>query len=203
VGLLDPFWETKGVIRSREVRAWNAPTVVLARFPRFVWTTNETFQARVEVAHYGPTDIANGMLTWSLAAKSGKVIARGKRGGLAAPTGSVTPLEAITASLAGIRVPTAVTLSTRFAEAENQWNLWVYPTTPEPAEPAGVLVTRDLDETALRALHGGGKVLLLAHGLRNAYAARTVRVGLLVGGLVGKPVFFAGYCLRSQPPGVA
>ena len=38
VGLLDPFWETKGVVSAADVRAWNAPTVVLARFAKFVWT---------------------------------------------------------------------------------------------------------------------------------------------------------------------
>ena len=38
VGILDPFWETKGVVSAAEVRAWNAPTVVLARFAKFVWT---------------------------------------------------------------------------------------------------------------------------------------------------------------------
>ena len=33
VGILDPFWESKGRRHAAEVRAWNAPTVLLARFP--------------------------------------------------------------------------------------------------------------------------------------------------------------------------
>ncbi|HID24410.1 MAG TPA: hypothetical protein EYP14_18705 [Planctomycetaceae bacterium] len=32
VGMLDPFWETKGVVDCQQVRPWNGPTVPLARF---------------------------------------------------------------------------------------------------------------------------------------------------------------------------
>ena len=56
---------------------------------------------------------------------------------------------------------------------ENHWNLWVYPTAPDEPEPAGVLVTRALDDAALQTLKTGGKVLLLAHGLKNAHTAKT------------------------------
>jgi hypothetical protein len=51
---------------------------------------------------------------------------------------------------------------------ENRWRIWVYPDATVEPEPAGVLMTRILDDSAMRRLGEGGKVLLLAHGLKNS-----------------------------------
>ena len=173
VGILEPFWETKGGVTAAEVRAWNAPTVVLARFPKFVWTTDETFTARLEVAHYGANDLPSGPVRWSLTTRNGHEIARGEHEAKPVPAGGVSDLGGLALPLDRIREPAALTLSVRFAGAENRWNLWAYPVSPEEPEPAGVRVTRTLDDAALQTLKTGGKVLLLAHGLKNPYAAQT------------------------------
>ena len=173
VGILDPFWETKGVVRAEDVRAWNAPVVVLARFPKFVWTSTETFSAKLEVANFGPRDLPAGVVEWLLQDRSRKIVARGRLNAKAAPAGSVSELGAITAELNRIHQPSALTLSVTFARVENHWNLWAYPVATDAPEPAGVLVTRSLDDTALRTLEDGGKVLLLAHGVKNPHTART------------------------------
>jgi len=173
VGILDPFWETKGVVSAEDVRAWNAPTVLLARFPKYVWTSEETFSARLEVAHFGPRDLPAGVVGWSLKDRNGKQIARGQLAAKAVPTGGVSDLGSITVALDDIRQQSALKLSMRCAGGENHWNLWAYPAGPDEPEPAGVLVTRTLDDAALRTLENGGKVLLLAHGAKNPHAART------------------------------
>ena len=173
VGILDPFWETKGVVSAADVRAWNAPTVVLARFAKFVWASDETFSAKLEVAHFGPSDLPSGPVQWSLKTSGGEIVANGEQPAKAISTCGVFELGAITFPLTRVREPSALTLSVRFAGAENYWNLWVYPTAPHEPEPAGVLVTRTLDDAALQNLKTGGRVLLLAHGLKNAYTAKT------------------------------
>lgn len=173
VGILDPFWESKGVVRPADVRAWNAPTVVLARFAKFVWSADETLQARLEVAHFGERDLPGGPVKWSLSAHGGREIARGQLAAGTVARGGVADLGELRMPLARVTQPTALTLTVRLAGAENAWPLWVYPPAPVAPEPAGVLVTRTLDDAALAALAAGGKVVLLAHGLKNAYAART------------------------------
>ncbi len=173
VGILDPFWETKGVVRAEDVRAWNAPVVVLARFPKFVWTSAETFSAKLEVANFGPRNLPAGVVEWSLKDRSSKTVARGRLNAKAAPAGSVSELGAITVALDRIHQPSALTLAVTFARVENHWNLWAYPMASDAPEPAGVLVTRSLDDTALRTLQDGGKVVLLAHGVKNPHTART------------------------------
>lgn len=173
VGILDPFWETKGIVTAADVRAWNAPTVLLARFAKFVWLTTETLRARLEVAHFGRQDLPAGPVDWSLQDHHGAEIARGRLEADAVRVGRVADLGGIAVPLAGIRNPMALTLSVRQADARNSWRLWVYPTREIPPEPAGVLVCRALDATARRVLANGGRVLLLASGLRGARAART------------------------------
>jgi len=173
VGILDPFWETKGVVSAEDVRAWNAPTVLLARFPRFVWTSDETFSAKLEVAHFGDLDLRAGPVKWSLESQTGRHIAEGRFAANAVSAGKVADLPPISASLNRIQQPEALKLSVCFGGAENHWSLWAYPAAPVEPEPAGVLVTRTLDDTALRALENGGKVLLLAHGAKNPHATRT------------------------------
>ena len=70
------------------MRAWNARTVVLARFAKFVWTADETFEARLELAHYGAFDLPAGLVQWSLRSRSGGEIA-GEHAASAVPTGAV------------------------------------------------------------------------------------------------------------------
>ena len=58
VGVLDAFWEEKGYVRPEEYRRFCAETVLLARLARRVYTSDETLRATVEVAHFGPRDLA-------------------------------------------------------------------------------------------------------------------------------------------------
>jgi len=173
VGILDPFWETKGVVRASEVRTWNAPTVVLARFPKFVWTSDEVFSAKLQVANFGPHDLPAGVVEWSLQQHRGKTVVRGRMHANAALVGSVTDLGSIAVALDRFQEPVAVTLCVRFAGVENQWNLWVYPLYPTDPEPTDVLITSSLNDAAFETLESGGRVLLLAHGAKNSHAART------------------------------
>ncbi|MCY2953656.1 MAG: discoidin domain-containing protein [Planctomycetota bacterium] len=173
VGILDPFWETKGIVSPGDVRAWNAPTVVLARFPKFVWTADETFSARLEVAHFGSQDLPPGPVRWSLKRRTGEEIACGEHQAKPVLAGGLSDLGAITVLLDRIHEPSALTLRVRFGDSENHWNLWAYPASADEPEPAGVMVTAKLDGGVCQALADGRKVMLLAHGLRNPHAART------------------------------
>ncbi len=150
VGVLDPFWQSKGVVNAGELRPWNSPTVALARFPRYVWTNNETFDAELEVAHFGPGPLPASRLTWTIKTREGQTIAGGKRVIDAVETGKVSPLGHAVVQLAAVRTASALTLVVRLGDAENRWNLWVYPAGLVEPEPAGVLVTRQLDAAAQR-----------------------------------------------------
>lgn len=173
VGMLDPFFESKGIVTAAEVRQWNAPIVVLARFAKYVWTSDETFSAKLEIAHYGATNLSAGPVQWSLQDANGRLVATDSFAAGEIPPGAVANLGEMTCPLKNVTEPAALTLSVRFARVENHWKLWVYPPQVEEPDPAEVLVTRTFDDQVIEKLKGGGRVLLLAHGLKNEHAART------------------------------
>jgi len=51
VGILNPFFESKGYITAEEFRMFCNETVPLARIQKLVYNNNETFKASVEIAH--------------------------------------------------------------------------------------------------------------------------------------------------------
>ena len=68
VGVLNPFWREKAYITAEQFRRFCAPSVVLARMAKRVFSSDENFEARLEVAHYGEMPLANVTPYWRLQA---------------------------------------------------------------------------------------------------------------------------------------
>ena len=54
VGILNPFFESKGYVTPEEFRMFCNTTVPLARMKKMIYRNGETFEAMVEVTHFGP-----------------------------------------------------------------------------------------------------------------------------------------------------
>ncbi|MGH9583223.1 MAG: hypothetical protein ACRD4O_09835, partial [Bryobacteraceae bacterium] len=78
VGLLDDFWDSKGILTPAEFRRFCSPSVPLLRMKKFVWTNDETFTAHAEIAHYGPEPIENAAASWAAADDAGRVVYSGR-----------------------------------------------------------------------------------------------------------------------------
>jgi hypothetical protein len=52
VGLLNAFWESKGIISGEEFREFCSELVPLARFEKALYQNNETFKASLEIANF-------------------------------------------------------------------------------------------------------------------------------------------------------
>src|SRR4030042_1586113 len=59
VGILNPFFESKGYVTPEEFRMFCNETVPLARMQKMIYKNDETFEARVEIAHFGPEPLRN------------------------------------------------------------------------------------------------------------------------------------------------
>ena len=57
VGVLIRFWDDKGYVTAEEYRRFCNSTVPLARLSKRVFTTDETLEADIEVAHFGPAPL--------------------------------------------------------------------------------------------------------------------------------------------------
>ncbi len=183
IGLLDSFWDSKGILSAGEMRRFAGATVPLARFRKFVWTNDEVFTAQALVAHWGKT-VLEGPARWAL--KDGDAeVASGGLGTIKAAAGSVQPLGEIRASLSGVKAARQLKLVLTVGEFENDWEIWVYLKAPAEAAPAGVTVTRSLDE-AKRRLAEGDRVIWLARD------ANTMPIRFL-------PVFWSLSWFPKQP----
>jgi hypothetical protein len=200
VGVLDPFWDSKGYITPGQYRRFCNATVPLARVLKRVWTTDETFTAKVEVAHFGPAPLENAVAAWKLVSEAGKTLAKGEFGPRAIPLGKGTPLGRISVELAKVAAPKACRLvvGLKGTPFENDWTVWIYPSritdhasrNPAPSEagvPSEEFVTSALDATALARLDEGGRVLLLPHRLSRLHP----RLGF-------EPIFWNRYMFHTQ-----
>lgn len=160
VGLLDAFWDSKGIISAEDFRNFCSPVVPLTRFPKAVYTNEELFEAIVEIANYSASDLKNGKISWNLFYSGGKSIASGYFNAGQIEKGRNSVVGKISASLNQITDATCLTLEVAVAgtDYKNNWSVWVYPENVK-TDAGKVFVTDNVDK-ALSVLSKGQKVLL-------------------------------------------
>lgn len=160
VGLLDAFWDSKGVTDASFFRQFCAPVVPLARFAKAVYSGDENFTASVEIANYSNRDINDRRINWKLNDSEGRNISQGVLSASAVQKGRITRLGEIYADLGKVKEAAKLTfeVSIEGTAWKNSWSVWVYPPIGS-YDTGGVVLTQSIDE-ALAALDKGRKVLL-------------------------------------------
>lgn len=191
VGLLDPFWDSKGFITPEEHKRYCGATVPLLRFPKRTYSMAENFSAKAEVAHFGPTDLPGTQPRWTIRDVDGQVIANGSLTTLNLVTGKLTELGDISASLNKAAAPGkfTVTVSLKNTSFSNSWDIWVYPPPAAVTVPNNVTISHRWDEATQSALAEGKRVVLFPDTLNSA---RSLRGSLL-------PVFWSPIWFHSNP----
>ena len=158
VGLLNAFWESKGIIESKDFREFCSPVVPLLRFPKAVYTNDETFQAEVELCNYSSEELKGKSLTWRISSDT-DVIAEGKVKAGTLRIGHNGQLGKIKASLGKVEKAAKLEVCVVLEDTEyrNRWNIWVYPK-EQTLELGNVKYTRNYHE-AMTLLAKGEKVL--------------------------------------------
>jgi len=162
VGILNAVWESKGLVTPRGFRSFCAPVVPLARLPKRVWTAGEKFVASVEVAHYGPDDIAGSDVTWQLQRADGLIVAQGAWTIPMIPRGGSTRVGSVGVDLDSAMSAERLILRVEVLGANvNSWDVWVFPDEGICDVPDGISVSTRWDEAARNVLRNGGRLLLL------------------------------------------
>lgn len=146
VGLLDAFWDSKGLIEPQRFREFCAPVVPLAQFEKAVWQADETFTAQIDIANYGPTPVDGKTVSWQLTSPSGHVYAQGTGRQVSISLNKVERAQ---------RLEFIVSIDS--TPWRNRWSIWVYPDVTMSVDKQ-LVVTADIDE-ATKALRKGKKVL--------------------------------------------
>lgn len=162
IGLLDPFWDSKGFVTPAAHKSYCGATVPLLRFQKRTYATTESFSAKAEITHFGPEDLQGAQPEWSIRSAGGQVIARGMLPPLDLPTGKLSELGDITAPLGKAEAPGkfTITLSLKNTPYSNRWEIWVYPPPATITPPGNVMVSHAWDDATRAALAEGKRVVL-------------------------------------------
>jgi hypothetical protein len=162
VGILDPFWESKGLVTPEKWREFCGPTVPILRMPKREYFNDENFIAAAEIYHYGKEPLIGANLYWEIKSTDNKMVATGKFKKQVIPVSSLTPIGEIKASLSRMSPAQKLTI-TIFAgtEIQNSWEIWVYPKKRALVKEESFLVSSKMDDETVNALNDGMKVLLL------------------------------------------
>ncbi|MFC3335956.1 glycoside hydrolase family 2 protein [Flavobacterium palustre] len=158
VGLLDAFWDSKGLISTEEFREFSAPVVPLMRFAKATYTNDESFTASLDVSNYAESDLKNQEIEWSIS-DADVVIASGSTKATIG-VGYNHKILDVNESLQKITKASQLTIKVNLkgTNYKNQWNIWVYPQ-KQTIDYGKVVYTRNLEE-AYKLLNAGKKVLL-------------------------------------------
>jgi hypothetical protein len=181
VGLLDPFWESKGYATPDEFKKFCNTVVPLARLTKRVFTTANVFEVNVEVANFSENALTNAAGTWQIVDSSGKIADNGEWPSTTILIGKKFALGKVSADLSKLPVPAAYKLVVIVTHSEggvprrpekdggsqssplrfmNDWNFWLYPAQVPDSTSRDAFVTSSWDE-AEKKLSAGGKVLFL------------------------------------------
>ena len=120
VGVLDPFWDSKPYATPAEYSRFCAPVVPLVRLPKRTFLSSETLAAKIEVSQFGPADLRNVTVGWTLNDADGKSVRRGKIKKDALPAGDLHTVGDITVELSGVPAPAKYNLEVTIGEAINE-----------------------------------------------------------------------------------
>lgn len=156
IGLLNAFWESKGIVESEWFRQFCGPVVPLADFEKAVYEEGEVFKATFKLADYSNLN-GDWKCSWNLT-EGDDMLANGLFDGNHHGKG-VREIGEIAVDLPKLGKARKLTLNVEIpnASARNSWNIWVYPNS-EPVDFGEVLATGDINE-AMKGLKMGRKVL--------------------------------------------
>ncbi len=195
VGVLNVFWREKGYCTAADWSRFCAPVVPLARFPKFVFTNDETLSVPVELYNAYNETLRGAKAEYAIT-QNGRKVAGAVMSEADIPVGKNNELGVVSMTLKEFAEPTKLTLTATVKSqngptAENSWDFWVYPASTEMPSVAGLHITDTLDAKAVEVLKRGGRVLLTAAG--------RVRMGSDVKQTY-LPVFWNTSWFKMRPP---
>ena len=204
VGLLNVFWREKGYCDATMFRQFCSPLVPLARFPRFVFTQEDTLRVEVEAYNAGRSDLVTAEASYLIEDSEGKTMASGCFDVSRVSLGKNNLLGAVTTTLSAFPTPGKYCLkvSVKGTDLEqeqmsgnNSWEFWVYPSMSAESKlnttTTDIFITDTLSDEAQKVLQRGGKVLLTAAG-KVTFGSDVVQHYL--------PVFWNTSWFKMRPP---
>ncbi|WP_417444501.1 sugar-binding domain-containing protein [Joostella sp.] len=158
VGLLNAFWESKGVVSAEEFSEFNSELVPLIRFEKAVYETGEQFKAQIEIANFYEVK-ENEVIAWTITDDNGEVLKRGSIKDVNLHIGNNEDIGLIEYAIKAEKAQKLnVSVGLKDSKYKNSWHIWGYPKKVMTASN-NIVITSSM-EAAKLALEQGKKVLL-------------------------------------------
>lgn len=158
VGLLNAFWESKGIISAEEFSQFNSEVVPLIRFEKAVYESGEIFKASIEIANFFKK-MQNQTVDWKITDESGAPLKNGTIENTNLTIGNNLNLGNIEYLISTDKAKKlTISVDLKGTKYKNSWSIWVYPKTIQ--EKAEDIVITSSFIVANTALAQGKKVLL-------------------------------------------
>lgn len=161
VGLLNAFWESKGIIAPEEFRQSCNDITLLLRMPKRIYLNNETYDAEVVIPNYSFKDY-NDILVECGIMLNGTTICADTLWVDRLPQGEITKAGRFTFPLSEIDKPSKIEINLHNEKLglSNHYNVWVYP--HNKAEKVGnVKIATQVSPELLDSIENGATVLLV------------------------------------------
>ncbi|NKI27574.1 glycoside hydrolase family 2 [Arenibacter sp. 6A1] len=167
IGWLDAHWDSKGITTPEKFKQHFDETVPLLRMKKFVWNTEEIFEASAQISHYGQYPIKGGVIIAKVLTDKGTILKEEKWSIKDLEIGSLTDIGSFNFPLNSIDRAQKLTISLALENSlfKNTWDIWVYPSQLPTTDDSEIYFTPSLDSKALKALEKGRKVMLFANQL--------------------------------------
>jgi hypothetical protein len=136
-GILDMFWDSKGLIEPELFTRFNSAVVLLMRAASPTFWNNDPIVVDIEVSNFGHEPIAEDVLHWELQDRNGTYQLTGQASSPVAPIGEITRLTRLKIALPPDGRAHGWELSVRLGAASNRWHVWSFPY-PQPEDYSSI-----------------------------------------------------------------
>ena len=185
VGILDAFMDSKEIVDAKRWRQWCDKVVPMAELPRLTYSEGDTITWKTIVANYDADDSAleGKTMKWAFLSDKNVVLAQDSTKLSNVKVGVIdVSCDSVVARLSKTKKAEKVKLALSIIDTpyHNDYTLWIYPNYDMEKQMGtlskGIVIADTLDETVMKKLKTGAKVLLMPK--KGMYADQTV------GGLV-------------------
>lgn len=166
VGILNQFWETKGLTTPEEFRQSCNDVTLLLKMPKRTWLNSERFTAELVVPNYTSAALSDFTVNWKIV-QGIKVLKEGILSRNRLNQGDVHAIGTLAFDLSAVEDASRLTVVLEEAsrKVSNAYDIWVYPARENSAVPEGVILATQVDGTLLQQLQRGASVLLVTDQL--------------------------------------
>ncbi|MGV3508611.1 MAG: glycoside hydrolase family 2 protein [Sphingobacteriaceae bacterium] len=160
IGILDAFWDSKGLVTPKEHQMYCSSVVPLLRFKKATYLNTEKFEATAEITNYSEGVLKNSVAIWKVSDSEGRAIFNGQFPSKEIVLGNAIYLGDVNFDLKTITSAQQLTIELELKNTpyKNSWKIWVYPDQLQENKNK-VIVTASVKE-AVRYLNEGRSVLL-------------------------------------------